>query len=88
MEPTKKEKVFAAGAIFKRKNENAPDFVKGHISIKVDEFTAFIAKHNNKGWVNLDLKESQGKKLYLELNEWKPKDKTTEDINPNDIPFN
>lgn len=88
MEPTKKAKVFADGFIFKRKNEKAPDFVKGHISIKSEDAIKFIKSHDNKGWVNLDLKESQGGKLYLELNEWKPKDKNTEDINPNDIPFN
>ncbi len=39
---TKKEKVFAEGFIFKRPREGAPDFVKGNISIKVDEFGAFM----------------------------------------------
>lgn len=70
---TKKEKIFAGGFIFKRKNEKAPEFVKGHISIKVEEAVKFIQTHDNKGWVNLDLKESQGGKLYLELNTFVPK---------------
>jgi hypothetical protein len=91
MEP-KKEKIFADGMMFKRKNEKAPAFVKGHVSVKVEDFTKFIARHKDaKGWVNLDLKESQGGKLYFELNTWKPKEivpaNTVDAINPNDIPF-
>ena len=76
MEPEKKEVVFADGFIFKRPREGAPEFVKGALSIKVDEAIAFLQKHNNAGWVNLDLKNSQGGKLYLQLNDWKP---TTQD---------
>jgi hypothetical protein len=72
MEPEKKEVVFADGFIFKRPREGAPEFVKGALSIKVDEAIAFLQKHNNAGWVNLDLKNSQGGKLYLQLNDWKP----------------
>lgn len=69
-----KEKKFADGMMFKRKNEKVPDFIKGHVSIKVDDFTKWL-KENEKadGWVNLDLKESKLGKLYFELNEWKPK---------------
>jgi len=66
------DKIFADGMIFKKPRDGSPDFVKGSVSIKVEEFTAFIAKHNNNGWVNLDLKKSKGGKLYLELNTWKP----------------
>ena len=35
------EKIFADGFSFKR-NENAPDFVVGRLSIKVDEAIAFV----------------------------------------------
>ena len=72
MDNNKPEPTFADGFIFKRPNEGAPDFVKGALSIKVNEAIAFLQKHNSGGWVNLDLKNSQGGKLYLQLNDWKP----------------
>jgi len=72
MDNNKPDPVFADGFLFKRPNEGAPDFVKGALSIKVDEAIAFLQKHNSGGWVNLDLKNSQGGKLYLQLNDWKP----------------
>ena len=72
MDNNKPDPVFADGFIFKRPREGAPDFVKGALSIKVGEAIAFLQKHNNAGWVNLDLKNSQGGKLYLQLNDWKP----------------
>ena len=65
------EKVFADGFIFKRK-ENAPEFVVGSMSIKVDEAMAFLAQNETKGWVNLDVKLSKGGKYYVELDTWKP----------------
>ena len=72
MDNNKPDPVFADGFIFKRPREGAPEFVKGALSIKVDEAIAFLQKHNSGGWVNLDLKNSQGGKLYLQLNDWKP----------------
>lgn len=64
------EKIFAEGMFFDRPKEGAPEFIKGKISIKAEQFTAFIQKHAKNGYVNLDLKESKGGKLYLELNTW------------------
>jgi len=72
MDNNKPDPVFADGFIFKRPREGAPEFVKGALSLKVDEAIAFLQKHNSGGWVNLDLKNSQGGKLYLQLNDWKP----------------
>lgn len=72
MSEQKREVIFADGFIFKKPNENAPEFVKGDISIKVGEFIDFLNKHNNNGWVNLNLKKSQGGKLYVDLNNWTP----------------
>jgi len=55
----------------------SPDFVKGSMSVKVDEAVAFLQKHNNNGWVNLDLLASKdNSKLYFKLNTWKPKEET------------
>lgn len=67
----KPTKVFTEGFIFKKPRQGAPDFVKGAISVKVDEFTAWLKKHNNNGWVNIDLKMSKEGKLYTELNNFK-----------------
>jgi len=72
MDNNKPDPVFADGFIFKRPREGAAEFVKGALSIKVGEAIAFLQKHNSGGWVNLDLKNSQGGKLYLQLNDWKP----------------
>ena len=84
------EKVFADGFIFKRK-ENAPEFVVGSMSIKVDEAMAFLAQNETKGWVNLDVKLSKGGKFYMELDTWKPKtEKVIEKVSEKpaeDLPF-
>ena len=66
------KKIFADGLIYKAPKQGAPEYVKGSISIKVDEFKAFLDKHVNNGWVNLDFLKSQKGKLYFALNEWKP----------------
>ena len=68
------EKVFTEGIIFKLPRENAPDFVKGSLSFKVDEAIAWLQRNSNNGWCNVDLKVGQSGKAYAELNTWKPKD--------------
>lgn len=70
------DKIFAAGMRFEKPREGSPDFVKGKLSFKVDEAIEFLQKHKNeKGWVNVDLLKSKEKgTLYLQLNDWKPKD--------------
>tara|TARA_R110000772_G_scaffold182421_1_gene293669 strand:+ start:707 stop:973 length:267 start_codon:yes stop_codon:yes gene_type:complete len=84
------EKVFADGFIFKR-NENAPEFVVGSMSIKVDEAMAFLAQNESKGWVNLNVKKSKGGKYYMELDTWKPKTEKVAEIlsekPATDLPF-
>ena len=45
-----KDKVFADGFLFKRR-ENAPDFVIGNISVKVDEAVTFLKTNQKNGWV-------------------------------------
>ena len=70
-----KPKVFPKGLIYKLPREGAPEFVKGSLSIKVDEFTEFCAQNHNNGWVNLDFLKSKEGKLYFALNDWKPENK-------------
>lgn len=84
------EKVFADGFVFKR-NEKAPDFVVGNISVKVEEATAFLKQHTKNGWVNLQVKNSQGGKYYIELDTFEPKQQAPAPAQPEmaqpDLPF-
>jgi ribonuclease HI len=63
------EKIFAEGFSFKRR-ENAPEFVVGRQSIKVEEAVAFLEKHSKNGWVNIDIKQAKNGNYYCELDNW------------------
>ena len=86
------EKIFADGFVFKR-NEKAPDFVVGNISVKVEEAVAFLKQHTKNGWVNLQVKNSQGGKYYMELDTFEPKAQQQapaqqpEPVNDGTLPF-
>jgi hypothetical protein len=71
------EKIFADGFSFKR-SDNAPDFVVGKQSIKVDEAIAFLKANAKNGWVNLDIKRAKGGNFYCELDTWVAKPRTDE----------
>ena len=71
----KEEKIFADGFSFKR-NENAPDFVVGRLSIKIDDAIGFIKKYDKNGWVNLSVKTARSGNHYLELDTYEPKPRT------------
>ena len=80
------EKVFAKGLYAKAKNEKAPAFVKGSLSIKVEDFITFLNQHkNDSGYVNLDLLENKTdpSKWNATINDYKP-DATK---NKEDYPF-
>ena len=65
--------IFSEGFIFKRPKEGVPAYVKGSMSVKVSEAIAFLQKHQNNDWVNLDLLASKDNtKLYFKLNTYKP----------------
>ena len=65
------KKYFPKGLYYKEPHPNAPDFVKGKVSIKVDEFKQYL--NNVKGeYLNVDLKVSQDGKPYAEVDTWKP----------------
>ena len=66
------DKIFPEGFFFKKPHQNAPDFVKGKVSIKVDEFVAFAQTNAKNGWLNINLAESRGGKFYAELDTWEP----------------
>ncbi len=66
------EKIFADGFSFKR-NENAPDFVVGKLTMKVEDAIAFLKKHQNNGWVSIEIKYGRTGNAYCELNTYQPK---------------
>ena len=66
------EKIFADGFSFKR-SENAPDFVVGRLSLKVDDAVAFLRTNEKKGWVNLNIKTARSGNHYVELDTFEPK---------------
>ena len=72
MAQEQEEKIFADGFIFKR-NEKAPEFVIGRMSIKVEDAVAFLKQHQDKGWVNLGVKQARSENYYIELDTFKPK---------------
>ena len=66
------EKIFADGFSFKR-SENAPDFVVGRLSLKVDDAVSFLRANEKKGWVNLNIKTARSGNHYVELDTFEPK---------------
>jgi len=75
------EKIFADGFSFKR-SENAPDFVVGRLSLKVDEAIVFIKENEKKGWVNLNIKTARSGNYYVELDTFDPKGKVEQPAQP------
>lgn len=71
------EKIFADGFVFKR-NPNAPQFVVGRLSLKVEDAIAFISQNQKNGWVNLDVKQARSGNYYIELDTF-----TKEEANKN-----
>jgi len=69
------EKIFAEGFSFKRQ-ENAPDFVVGRLSMKVAEAIAFLRKHEKNDWVNISIKYGRSGNPYCELDTYEPKTKS------------
>jgi hypothetical protein len=66
------DKVFADGFSFKRR-ENAPDFVIGSLSVKVEEAIPFLKNNTKNGWVNLNINTSKAGNPYVELDTFVPK---------------
>ncbi len=68
------DKIFAKGLMFRRPREGAPDYVKGSMAVKSDEFINFLKDNSQylspQGWMNFDLKVSKdGATLYFEVND-------------------
>ena len=78
------------GFFLKPPHAGVPDWIKGQIGIKVSDAIDYLKEHENeRGYVNLDLKESKGGKLYLDLNTFQPASQTAhqEPSTDEDLPF-
>lgn len=89
------DKQFVNGLRFNTPRDRAPAWIKGHISVKVDDFIAYAqANQDQRGWLNIDVKESKGGNLYCELNTYgrdkgsnPPINEPLPEQNSNDLPF-
>jgi len=72
------EKVFVEGMLVKPGPGGDIPWVKAKVSIKLDEFGAWIAAQKKADpsieWINIDINESRGGKWYAERNMWKKPD--------------
>ncbi|NTW21909.1 MAG: hypothetical protein HGA42_21080 [Nostocales cyanobacterium W4_Combined_metabat2_030] len=67
--------------LFVSRREQAPDFVKANLSFQADKFYQYmLGTQNEKGYVNVDILESKEGKLYAKLNDFKPKEESTQAI--------
>jgi len=62
---------FPEGIIFKLPRNEAPDFVKGSLSIKRADLIKWLNSKSDE-WINLDLKVGKSGKAYAAINTWKP----------------
>lgn len=82
-----KDKIFADGFSFK-KRQNAPDFVVGSISVKVDDAINFLKENEKRGWVNLNVNIAKSGKYYIELDTFEPTpNKGGKRIEEDDVPY-
>ena len=65
---------FADGIYFKEPHQNAPDFVKGKLSIQKQKLMAWLEGMDagDEGYINLDIKVAKSGKLYIAVDNWKP----------------
>ena len=83
------EKEFPRGLFVSAPRANAPDFVKGRISIRVVEFLEWLSKKDGEEWLRLDIKEGfsvddkGNPKWYSQVDNWKPSDRNATPSNQN-----
>lgn len=75
------DKVFVSGLFFNNPSDKAPEYVKGKLTVYVDQFYGFLMsnKHllkedkNGKKYIKIDMKTSQkDNKMYFEVDTWEP----------------
>ena len=88
MDNQQQDNGFIRGMFFKRPHQNSPEWVKGSVSIKVEEFKAWFKLNMDQEWINIDLLESKGGKLYFKLNTFEKTKVEEGEAHPADIiPF-
>jgi len=78
-----KDRVYAPAMNWSAPRDEAPDFIKAKVGIKVldedgndGEFIKFLRDNaKSSGWINFEMKESQDGRYYFELDTWEPKPK-------------
>ena len=69
--------IFVNGLSAKKPHENAPDFVKANLSVKVASLHEWLNENqglaNDAGFINLTLKESKAGKWYIAVDNYTPK---------------
>ena len=66
---------FVNGLYFQEPSENAPQFVKGKLSIHRDKLLQWLNQTgatNNQGYINCDIKVARSGKPYIAVDNWKP----------------
>lgn len=86
------DKIFAEGMNFQLPTPKTPDFVKGRMGVKVEQFYAWARDHKDeRGWINLDVCVSRGGNTYIALNTYKKTadgdDVKVEKKEVDDVPF-
>ena len=69
------EKTLAEGLFFKEKHQNAPEFVIGGLSIKIDQFAKFVKDNKDGDYLNFQILKSKAGKPYIVVDTWKPEKK-------------
>ena len=87
------EKIFTKGIYYNKPRKEAPSYVLGSLSIKLDDFISFAGEHvNDKGYINVNILDPKDttKKPYMTLDTYvKPADEAESlpVATDEDIPF-
>jgi hypothetical protein len=66
------KKTLVDGVFFKNRHPNAPNFVVGKMSFKLDKFIEFAKQNQQDGWFNIEILKSRDNKVYAIVDDWKP----------------
>jgi|TARA_R110000824_G_C15202698_1_gene675825 hypothetical protein len=87
------DKEFPTGLFVSPPRPSAPDFVKGRISIRTQDFLEYLSEKDSE-WVRIDVKEGFKKdedgnpKWYAQVDTWvKPSERVEEKEEKDGLPF-
>ena len=83
-----KEKIFVNGLYSKPVHENAPDFIKGKLSVNIKTFYEWMRLNkglaDEKGYINMTVLEGR-KGRYIEVDTWKPEQKNNGELSAQEV---